>query len=357
LKIPIELNPFPNEILSSWLIRNSIANGSDPSSWVSGVWFNFRAWTRDIDRHLPPDKINKLSKITSLTPEQIRNITLEPTIEKISSNYSLNPKKSWLFIIPTGHRGGKRINGTYFCQDCLKERHFYLKKQWRFAWNVACPIHKQLLLYKCPKCNEAFAPHLINYQNTQIHKCAYCGYDLRLCTSTLANSEVLDFQEKLNEVVFSQKKILDFPLVETNAKELFYTIRILLSFFRYAAYSIKHKNIFKKFGINRKIDISNYSKGVSFESMSIQDRQQLLFITSRLSGFNLEEIENVFLDNNVHQKTLLNQIALNSKTINGLASKLPLTNSKIILQSRNKPIFPNSKEEVERLMNNIRKFI
>jgi len=357
LKIPIELNPFPDETLSSWLIRNSIASGSDPSSWVSGIWFNFRAWTRDIDRHLPLSKINKLSKITSLTQEQIRNMTLEPTIEKISSDYSLNPKKAWLFVIPTGQRSGKKINGTYFCKDCLKEPHFHLKKQWRFAWNVACPIHKQLLLYKCPKCNEAFTPHLINYQNTQIHKCTYCRYDLRLSTSTPANNEVLNFQEKLNEVAFSQKKILDFPIVETSTKELFYTIRILLSFFRYAAYSEKHKNIFKKFGINHEIAISNYTKGVSFESMSIQDRQQLLLVISRLSEFNLEEIESVFLDENVHQKTLLNQVALNSKTINNLASKLHLTNNRIILHNRNKQILPNSKEEVERLMNDVRKFI
>jgi hypothetical protein len=180
MRIPIELEPLPNEILSSWLIRNSIANGSDPGSWVSGVWFNFRVWTRDIDRHLAADKINKLSKITSLSKEQVRNMTLEPIVEKITSDYSLNSQKAWPYIIPTGTRGTSTTNGIHFCKECLKESTPYLKKEWRLAWNVACSKHKELLLHKCQKCDKTFAPYKVDYLNTQICKCTHCGFDLRL---------------------------------------------------------------------------------------------------------------------------------------------------------------------------------
>ena len=357
MKIPIELKPFSDEILSSWLIRNSIACGSDPSSWVSGIWLNFRVWTRDIDRHLPTDKIIRLSKITSLSVKQIRNMTLEPIIEKIISDYSLNPNKAWFFIVPTGSRSGKKINGTHFCKDCFKEKNPYVKKQWRLAWNVACPIHEQLLIYKCQKCNEAFAPHLIDYKNTQIFKCTYCGYDLRLSTSVDASKEVIQFQENLNRVAFGDVSSIDFPIIKYSIDELFKTIRILISFFRYAIYSEKHKNILKEFNIYENINTQAYSKGISFESMAIEDRCQLLYIVSKLSKFNLDEIEKIFSDNNIHQKALLNQISLSTKTINKLAKNLIYTKARAVLVDKSKSIKPKSKTEVEKLMNEIRKFI
>ena len=283
MKIPIELKPYPDEILSSWLIRNSVACGSDPSSWVGGIWLEFRAWTRDIDRHLPLNEIRSLSKITSLSQNQIKNMTLEPLIIKIYTNDLLNPRKAWPFVIPTGSRGGRKINGTYFCKDCLQEPNFYLKKQWRLAWNVACAKHKQILIHRCPKCNEAFAPHLITYENTSLYQCSFCGYDLRLCTSTNANQEVLHFQEELNQIIFSKKFNSVFPVFEQTVQELFSTIRVLLSFCRYLIYSNKYQSFLNKIGMKDVIAISGHSSSATFEAMAAKDRQKLLLIISKIS--------------------------------------------------------------------------
>ena len=358
MKIPIELASLPNEILSSWLIRNSIANGSDPGSWVSGIWFNYRAWTRDMDRHLSTDKINKLSKITSLSKEQIRNMTLEPIVENITSNYSLNPQKSWSYIIPTGARGTSTTNGMHFCTECLKEDTPYLKKEWRLAWNVACPKHKELLLHKCQKCDKTFAPHKVNYLDIQVFKCTHCGFDLRQSKTTVANSEVLVFQSKLNNVAFHNIFDTDFPIVAHTQEELFNTIRIFISFFKNLLRLDKRHLLFEKINFNDEINLARYQKGTTFEAMSSVDREQMLLMVSRLFEFTMDEIRQfLMLDLQITKKSLLSQILTTSRTINFLANDLDNGIAKIVLADRTSVIRPRTKDEVEALMEEISPYI
>lgn len=357
MRAPIELKPLPNEILSSWLIRNSIANGSDPSSWVNDIWFNFRAWTRDIDRHLPNDKINKLSKISSLSKEQIRNMTLEPIIEKISLNYSLNPKKAWLHVIPTGNRCTTKINGMHFCKECLKERNPYIRKEWRLAWNVACAKHKELLLYKCQKCDKAFSPYKVDYINTQIYKCTNCDYDLRLSDTSVAYSKVINFQNKLNDAIFIDIIDAGFPIVEYTQNELFNTTRAFISFFKYLNRVKKRHSIFEKINFYKELNLSKYPKGTAFESMSVIDRQQLLLIVSKFFTLNIDEIKQLLTSIHISKKTLLEQVFVTSRTLNYLTENLVNYNHKISLIDKTIKIKPKPKDEVEALMDMIRPFI
>ncbi|MFA6193004.1 MAG: TniQ family protein [Sulfurimonas sp.] len=357
MRIPIELKLLENEILSSWLIRNSIANGSEPSSWVSGIWHNFRAWTRDIDRHLPKDKINKLSKITSLSREQIRAMTLEPIFEKITSDRSLNPKKTWLFVIPTGNRGTTKINGMHFCKECFKEKTPYIRKEWRFAWNVACAKHKELLLCRCQNCNKAFSPHKVDYINTQIYKCTNCSYDLRLSDVIIANNEVIKFQNKLNDAVFNDIIDTEFPILEKNQYELFSTIRAFISFFKYLKRIKKRYTLFEKINFHEELNLSKYPKGTTFESMSVIDRQKLLLLVSKLFTLNIDEIKQLLTETHISKKTLLEQVFVTSKTLDYLAENLVNHNNKISSIDKSVKIKPRSKDEVEALMDEIRPFI
>lgn len=357
MRIPIELKPYPDEILSSWLIRNSIANGSDPNSWVSGIWFNYRAWTRDIDRYLPKDKIYKLSKITSLSEDQIRDMTLEPIIEKITHDHSLNAKRAWIHVIPTGNRGTTKINGMHFCKECLKDKNLYIKKEWRLAWNVACIKHRELLLNKCQKCNRTFSPHKVDYINNQIYKCTNCGYDLRLSDTTTVNSEVINFQNKLNDAAFNNIIDIYFPILELTQSELFNTIRILISFFKYISKAKKRDAIFEKINFYEKLNLSTYPMGTTFEAMSATDRQQLLLLVSKIFTLSISEIKELFVTNNISKKLLLSQVSVISKTINYLAKDLIDSNKKISSIDKTVKIKPRSKDEVEALMDEIRPFL
>ena len=357
MKIQIELEPNKDEILSSWLIRNSIANGSDPTSFMSGIWPNFRVWSRDIGRHLPSDKINSLSKVTSLSIEQIRDMTLEPIIENITSDYSLNPKKAWLYVIPTGHRGTIDINGTQFCKECLKKEKTYIKKQWRLAWNLACPIHKDFLLCKCQKCNATFSPHKIDYINTHIYKCANCNFDLRLSSTLPANNEIILFQEKLNSAAFNNIVDKTFPLIQYNQSELFLTIRTLIPLLKNLYNLKKYKQLFERIGFNITLQLSKYPKGTTFEAMSIKDREQLLLIVSKFLALNIDEIKQFFTETNIPKHTITSHISINSKTLSHLTKDLSNHKNRLLNSKKTPKITPRSKDEVELLMKEIDKFL
>ena len=357
MKIPIEVKAYSDETLSSWLIRNSIANGSDPRSWTSGIWLDFRAWTRDIDRHLPKSKINSLSKITSLSKEQIKDLTLEPIIEKITLEAPLNPNKNWLFVVSTGNRGASKINGTYFCSKCVAEPKPYLKKQSRLAWNIACPIHNQLLIQKCQQCSKNFAPHLIDYLSTDIHICTNCGYDLRTSIVTKVKAESLLFQESLNKAIFQNTIDSSFPLVEHTANELFYTIRILFSFFRALSRQHKTSDIFEKIDFLAKDNLFTSTKKSSFEQMNTEDREILLMLVSRLFKLTQDEIQELFKNSKITYKMLAQQIGIQSKTIDYFAKDLMVNNQFTSVTGVKKEIKPKSKDEVDKLMDEIRKYL
>ncbi|MCK9490712.1 MAG: TniQ family protein [Sulfurimonas sp.] len=357
IKIPIEVKPYPDEILSSWIIRNSIANGSDPSSFVGGIWHEFRAWSRDIDRHLSSGKASKLSKITSLSKEQVKNLTLEPIIETITSRTSLNPKATWYFVIPTGTRGTTRINGAHFCSKCLALPNPYIKKQWKLAWNVACPIHKQLLISSCQNCNKVFSPHLIDYMNTKIYICTNCGFDLRKSSVIDSDKEALSLQESLNDAIFNGKISKSLPLAEHTIDELFITTRVLLSFFRNLYRLPRYKDIFEKLNLSNKEVFHTSSSRNSFEAIEVKDREILMIAVSRLFKINIDEIKNLFKNSKLRYKTLAEQLNISSKTIDYLAEGLIVSDSFSISANTCKEIKPRSKEEVETLMDEIRTFL
>lgn len=355
MKIPIELKPYKDELLSSWLIRSSIAHGSDPSSWVSGVWLEYRAWTRDIDRHLPKDKITKLTQITSLSTDQIEDMTLELLIEKITDSKPLNDKQGWPYVIPTGFRGGTKTNGTHFCSTCLSEPNFYFKKQWRLAWNTACPKHNQLLTLKCQNCYHVFSPHLVDYIHTKLYICTHCGYDLRNSTIVKANAEVVTFQEQLNDAAFNGRIDNSIPLVKFTVTELFATLKAILLFFRTINNSPKHNHIFDK------LDIPNFKylysiKKDSFEALDVRDKVNLLLAVSRLFTLKLDDIKKMLQEANITYKTLAGNKSFHSQTIRYLCDNLERSSKKDVVR-RTKVIKPRSKEEVEKLMDEIRPYI
>lgn len=50
--LPIKLKPLKDEILSSWLIRLSIANGMEPTSFTNAIFDEQRFWNKDVDRKI-----------------------------------------------------------------------------------------------------------------------------------------------------------------------------------------------------------------------------------------------------------------------------------------------------------------
>lgn len=358
MNFAIEVYPHKDETLTSWIIRNAIANGSDPRSFAIAVFKKDSTWYRDIDRYLPYEKVVQLSLLCSLSQEEIRALTLESLIQNLSHKHTKNnPYSKWQLITPIGLKGAIRTNGFYFCPKCLVEEPAYLKKEWKFAWVIACPVHKNLLLLNCEKCGQVFSPHKISYEQPYLHICTNCGFDLSQSSLEDVDKEVLEFQAQLSSAAFANNfKNTNFPLYTQDRKDLFWTLTILLSLFVYMNKKVKYADFFEYLGVTDGY-IFQTSNNTTFGRMHIKDKEHLLHVASRLFRLPLDEIVDLLNKSGLSQPKFQRTFKNLSSTAEYIASCL--SDKKIFKPSRklSKKILPKSKEEVDRLFDEIREYI
>ena len=347
MKLAVEPKVFKDESLSSWLIRSSIANGSDPRSFYLALWDKYKIWNKDLDKHISKQQAISLARMTALSPKEIINLTLEPYLQKIIDK-PLSPLGLWYFLIPRGKRGLSQTNGMHFCSKCLSDSVPYLKKQWRLAWNVGCPIHKIKLLNKCQICSVIFSPQLLTYDAPKIYLCTSCGFDLRDSMITPVNPKALKFQEKLNNAIFNVQTI-SFPALRTQSlQDLFMTIRTVIPFFQYA-YKIKKYHMFFE---SLELDTSYMQRNkimYVFEKMNIKDREFFLQLTYQFLQSDIEVIKELLLQLGTTNKVFLGKPAYMSATILYLLKYLKVADSSKIENPKPYTIEPNTKDEVNRL--------
>ncbi len=356
--IPIRPKPFQDEILSSWLIRSALLNGSDPEGWGGGIWPDYRVWTRDVDRYLPKDKTLSLCKAVSMTYDEINQMTLEPLIERITKKEHLNSKTAWTWVIPTGTRNRSRINGLHFCPDCLGTSPVYFKKQWRLSWNVACARHGILLQLHCPNCYTVFSPHLIDYRNTDVTSCKKCGLDLKKIERTQADRQAISLQEQLNHATTTGIiDLLVFPVLDKTIDELFATVRVFLHMF----YKMNHCQAIQKVVIALIGNVPEYKiqhPTGSLEMIDVESRHVLMSIVAKLFKHDLAEIIAILLDCKVTRQMFFDTNYENSPTIKYIFESLAdNARSRLHVRHGNNKIEPKSKEHVEEMMNEIRKYL
>ena len=358
MNFAIEIHPYKNETLTSWIIRNAIANGSEPKSFALAVFKKDSTWYQDIDRYLPDDKAIQLSSLCSLSLKEIKSLTLEPLIQKLShKSLEDNPYSKWQLISPIGLKGAIRTNGFYFCPKCLNSENIYLKKQWRLAWNIACPIHKNLLILNCEKCGQIFSPHLVTYNHSHLYSCANCGFDLRKSTTEYVNKEALIFQEKLSKVAFSSFKKIPFLAIRKDKKDLFLTLTFFLSLFVHINKKDKYSLVFKQLNLNNKQHTFKTSNNTIFTRMNIKDKEYLFQLVSRLFKLHTDEIITLLKKTGMTQSVFKRTFKSLSPTIKYIFNHLD--NKTVYKPSRklSKNILPKSKEEVDKLFEDIKDYI
>lgn len=359
------VTPLPDELLSSWLIRSSILNGTDPMGFAGGIWFDNRIWTKDLDRYISSKETYLLQKHTTLSLSQIYNLTLEPIYSKLRCQTTLNPKKHWDYIIPTGIRNRTKTNGLHFCTLCLKDPVPYLKKQWRLSWNTICEKHHILLHLKCSSCGHCFSPHLITYTDTDFTKCQYCHTSLIDNVTTSVNHAVLELQKFLNlslkEQIISPN---NYPLIDKNITDLFATIRGFMLFFRdlihSSVYYSYRDTLFEEMSYRYvPIERENESIQVSIDALPVNQRYKLLEIIAHLFQFSLSDIIILLQESDISRQLFGRSIKLYSPTLIYIKKAL-IHRPKILCKHDSyldKKYLPRSKEEVEILMDEIRAYL
>lgn len=345
-----------DEILSSWLIRCAIANGSDPEGWGGGIWNEYRIWTRDFDRSLPKSKAIPLCRVMGMSFPEISSMTLESLIYKITKSESLNPNTAWSWVIPTGIRNRSKINGLHFCPECLKKPEPYCKKQWRLSWNTACSEHKVILHLRCPKCHAAFSPHLVNYLDTDIGKCQKCKFDLRQIESEQADEGVIRLQEMLNRVVATDKA--DYAILpDRSASDIFTTLRMLMFLFHRVSRCQAVQRVIRELTGDDKFLVITYT-GCALETTDVQERHYLMMLCAKVFEMKIDDIIDLFRKADITRQMIAEAAREDSPVIKYLFAELP-ENSRN--RERNAPgkkkIEPRNKDEVEKLMDEIRRYL
>jgi len=353
---PIILRPKRDELLSSWLIRSSIALGTDPVSLSSVIWGDWRPWTVDIDRSVDSEKLEALAKLTGLNRSKFENMTLRPIVEQILGESSLDVKKAWPWVIPTGNRNRTRTNGLHFCPLCLSEATVYFRKSWRYAWNVGCHEHGVRLVGNCPSCNAVISPHLATYKDHELSRCMFCHFDLTLSLSTKVHPDAMWLQILMNEAL--KGRFDNVPTSIPDEVELFEIVHYLIMFFLNSMRPLKpYKRLHQSLGIDASEFRKTPATGVRIEAAIVAERESLMVAVARLLKLPVGDAIHLLASCGVTQQMFMIR-KTKSKFIERIKNSL-VSNSKAPFESKraSQGYKPRTKEEVDHLMSEIEKFL
>ncbi|MGE4499069.1 MAG: TniQ family protein [Hydrogenovibrio sp.] len=349
---PIKVTPFKDELLSSWIVRLALANGTDPLSLSGAIFPSQRVWSRDFDKSLNVEFLKALSNISGIPISALTKLTLENHLSSILTPKSKN-NAVWPWVIPLAHRNRVHTNGLHFCPECLREKNVYFKRDWRISWNTCCTDHKLNLQLGCPKCNTAFSPHLVTYDKPDFCCCVHCGFDLRAVVQKEVDPEIVYFQGQLNRLLSDNTP--EYPWKIKSKTEFFATLNSLTSFIQKTR-SSQSKHLFQYLDINDSI----LNSQTSFSNSSLKERQLTVRCCFRMFSLQLDELIKLLKDAKVFRSNLRPTLhGYSSQTIKTIKQQLPSykTYEKPNYQKSSQEIHPRSRDEVEKLMDEIRCFL
>lgn len=166
----IRLSPFPDELLSSYLVRTAHAHGMHPMRFVSSNFPGAEVWTRDIDLSAPVPFLEEVASAAALSIDAVRSMTLASVI---SGQTCRQERGSALttWITSVGMHGRSRTrNGLQFCPLCLQVNRVFLRT-WRLTFAFACRIHRIMLEDHCRACGSPVVPHRSRCSTAICHRC------------------------------------------------------------------------------------------------------------------------------------------------------------------------------------------
>jgi TniQ len=283
--LPIKVMPQEDELLSSWLVRLSIAHGQKLHTFTRLLWNKPGVWARDIDRSITPEQLQILADRCGVTFDTAHKTTLSDYAGWVYETHKPLGANPWLTTIGIYHR--KRIKfGQQFCPKCLSEdTKPYFRRHWRLACFTICTKHKIQLSDCCPECESPVNFHrdeLGNYFSfapSQITRCFNCQFDLRRCEpveNEVASDEV-EFCELLKQTIETGFWMLT-PSRPIHSLAFFTGLRQILKIL-----SMNDKRI-----NNLRNDLNSFyiifagKKTTDFPELRVEERRNLLVSASKL---------------------------------------------------------------------------
>ena len=183
---PVHPHRFPDELLSSWLVRLAHSNGLKLQTFSTlALGRTATLWNRDIDRCANDALLATLADQTGSTIDELKHGLLSIYEGVIFERANPNGNTPW--ILPLGiYHGTRRGFGMQFCPLCLfHDPAPYFRRHWRLALVTICDRHGILLHDRCPQCGAPVAcfrndlGHRDNYRLDAHTLCSQCEFDLR----------------------------------------------------------------------------------------------------------------------------------------------------------------------------------
>ncbi|MDN3436178.1 TniQ family protein [Pseudoalteromonas sp. APC 3356] len=296
---------YPDESITSWLIRSALDCGTEPLVFTGFYWSEYRLWTYDLDRGFESIEPQIYTDITSLSINdsvKLQSHSLYSILYEINGeNTFINGSPKW--IIPRSSRNRIHHIGQFFCPYCLGEKS-YLRNQWRLAWNFGCLKHNVLLKNKCNDCKTLYQPHLLSADNRHLNNCHKCGESLVTQQSTSLNQSQITALKKLN--ITFKKDIGSCLGHSVNKKTYFSVLRYFINLLRRAAI-IKSTHaialFIEKLNIKHE-ELCSPKTGLTFELLPLTERESLLINAFSIINLTKSEVVTAIEQSNITQKAL-----------------------------------------------------
>lgn len=201
--IPVPV--FPDEIISSWLVRAALAQGCDPLALTGVIWPKWRAWTQDTDRAIAEKWLSQLALVSGISTKHFQAGTLQAVASCIQGGLP-SCKAIWPWILALGARNTKRRSGQQYCPMCISTDTIpYFRLHWRFAWQTGCEWHNCTLADRCWNCDAPLEPHRLMADAFHVAICPTCKADLRDTKSERCPVNAMAFQREVDRVVHEQR--------------------------------------------------------------------------------------------------------------------------------------------------------
>lgn len=196
---PAFVLPRHDELLSSWLLRNSHAHQMKAHTFCKVVWPRLAFWNRDIDRMALPEVWQLMAVKVGVSLERSYQTTLAAYEGVLYKRASFQGNSFWLLALGIYHRTHTRY-GIQFCPSCFQKdgKRPYYRRWWRLALAVGCPDCGCMLLDECPFCEQPVVFH-----RSEIgRKSELAAYPLSCCTNCFADFTALK-TETLSPLILS----------------------------------------------------------------------------------------------------------------------------------------------------------
>lgn len=243
--------PIDGELLSSWLLRLAKEYQKPPIVIVQSFSDAALGVLRNPDLSIKSEILSKIANALQIPQGKVEAASLSG----MAINVGLDQTKKqiqpyWLVAARRGKGHQLASSPIQYCPQCLSEDEIpYFRKEWAFAFVVACKKHRAMLYQACPQCGTRnyysgswSAPTEIQLKNSVIN-CLACGGDLTMQKVRVLDGNfeaLLSFQSAL--IKGAKQGQIDFEGFEGPSKELF---RWLGQFARWLAGRKEHSYLAK----------------------------------------------------------------------------------------------------------------